>query len=246
DPDAPPDAAGVSCAYDLMDERGAPIPSDGGLYRPTEPIALRWALNFGCFFTHSGAVLRTPVLRECKGFDARYLHAEDYELWLRLAHEHPLANVPQVLLTRREHGGNVSTRYRDLQWHNAYRALQASLRRVLGREIPLDLVSHLLVTTPPAKASATRALAALHRELFEALARSAPQDLLRAVADDLAQRLGVIAARALRRHPSSALALALASARFGFVAFARSAIATRRGDPNVYRRSPVFTRALSR
>src|SRR5262249_38405060 len=137
--DAHPDVAGVSCAYDLIDERGAPIPSDWGLYRPTAPIALRWAPTFGCFFPPSGAVLRTPVLRECKGFDARYLHAEDYELWLRLAHEHPLANVPQVLLTRREHGGNVSTRYRDLQWHNAYRALQASLRRVLGREIPLDL-----------------------------------------------------------------------------------------------------------
>lgn len=238
--DSHPDVAGVSCAFDLIDERGDRLADDYGWFRPTQPLAVRWALNFGCFFTHSGAMLRTSALRASAGFDERYVHAEDYELWLRLVDEHRLANLPRVLLTRREHGANVSTHFREIQRQNAYRALQASLERVLERRVPIDLVSHLRDGTLPSKAGATRALTDLHIEVFNALTRGAPQQQIRPLADDLAERLGVLAARALRRQPSSAVIAAARGASAGLGACVRGFIATRRGDPHVYRRSPVF------
>jgi len=238
-----PDVAGVSCAYDRIDERGDRVADDYGWFLPTEPLALRWALNFGCFFTHSGAMLRTSVLHACDGFDARYAHAEDYDLWLRLVDEHRLANVPRILLTRREHGANISKRFREIQRQNAYRALQASLERLLKRRIPLDLVSHFRDGSLPGSAARTRALARLHGEVFQALTRAEPSQQIRPLAEDLAERLGVLAAWALRRQPSSALILAARGARCDFAAFVRSVIATRRGNPHLYRRSPVFAPA---
>ena len=240
---AHPDVAGVSCAFELIDERGERLADDYGWFRPTEPLALRWALHFGCFFTHGGAMLRTSAVRDARGFDARYAHAEDYELWLRLVDRHRLANVPRILLSVREHGGQVSNRFREIQRANAYRALHASLERVLQHPIPLELVSHLRDDSLPRSRSATRSLVRLHGELFQAHTRGEPAQRRRALAEDLADRLGVIAARALRRQPTSALLLAAAGARYEFTAFVRGFTATRRGDPRVYRRSPLFESA---
>jgi hypothetical protein len=240
--DEHPEVAGVSCCFDLIDERGHRLAHDHDWFRPTDPLALRWALNFGCYFAHGGAMLRTSVLRAA-GFDPRYAHAEDYELWLRLVDEHRLANVPRVLLAVRRHGGNVSNRFLEVQRQNGYRALQASLERVLGRRIPLELVGDLFEGRLPRGAAGTRELAVLQGQLFETLTRTRPSAQVRPLAEDLAERLGVLAAWSLRRQPSSALMLATRAARYGFAAFARSFIATRFGNPHVYRRSPIFVNA---
>jgi hypothetical protein len=232
----------VSCAFELIDERGERLADDHGRFRPTRPLAVRWALQFACWFTHGGALLRTAVLRAAGGYDPRYVHAEDYELWLRLTGEHRLANLPRVLLSVRAHGASVSRRYRELQRQNAHRALQASLERVLQREIPLELASALRDGCLPGPAAATRDLAILHRDLFRALTRGHPRAQIRPLADDLATRLGALAARALRHQPSGALILAALGARHGARAFARGFTAARSGDTSLYRRSPVFER----
>jgi glycosyltransferase involved in cell wall biosynthesis len=242
---AHPDVAGVSCAFDLIDDRGRALPGAYGWLRPVGPLALRWALNFGCFFTHSGAMLRTSVLRASGGFDSGYTHAEDYELWLRLVDQHRLANIPRVLLTRREHGGNVSTRFREIQQQNAYLALQASLERLLKRRIAFEQVRHLRDGTLPETASEVRALAALHCEAFDAVTRAEPRAQVRFVAGDLAQRLGALASYALRPHPLAALKIAASGMRRSFGNFVASFMANRYGDPHVYRRSPIFEHARS-
>ncbi len=242
---AHPDIVGVSCAFDLIDERGRPLPGEYGRVRPAEPLALRWALHFGCFFTHSGAMLRTSVLNASRGFDSRYTHAEDYELWLRLVDEHRLANIPRVLLTRREHGANVSTRFRAVQQQNAYLALQASLERLLKRRIIFEHVPHLRDGTLPEVAGEARAVAALHCEVFDALTRAESQTQVRPIAGDLAQRLGGLASRALRPHPMAALGIAASGMRHSFGNFVASFMANRHGDPHVYRRSPIFEHAQS-
>jgi glycosyltransferase involved in cell wall biosynthesis len=237
------DVAGVSCAFDMIDACGVPLANDLGRFRPTEPLALRWALHFGCFFTHSGAMLRTSVVRGVGGFDKRYIHAEDYDLWLRLAGEHRLANVAQILLTRREHGGNVSFRFHEVQRQSAHRALSDSLERLLGRPIPPELAKHVYEGTLPGSASDTLAVASLHGEVFRALSHAAAPEQARAMADDLAERLALLTARALVAQPWSAPMLAVRGARIGFVRFVRALVASLRGDRRVYRRSPVFVSA---
>ncbi len=235
-----PDIAGVSCAFDLMDDCGRPLPDDYGRLRPVESLALRWALHFGCFFTHSGAMFRTSVLSASGGFDSRYAYAEDYELWLRLVDEHRLANIPRILLTRREHGANVSTRFREIQRENAYLALQASVKRLLKRRIDFDEIRHLRDGTLPETARQTKAVAALYREIFDALTRSGSDSQVRPMAADLARRLAVLASRALRPHPIVALGIVAAGMRYDPKNFVSGFVANRAGDSRVQLRSPIF------
>jgi len=235
-----PDIAGVSCGFDLMDDCGRPLPDDYGRLRPVESLALRWALHFGCFFTHSGAMFRTSVLSASGGFDSRYAYAEDYELWLRLVDEHRLANIPRILLTRREHGANVSTRFREIQRENAYLALQASVKRLLKRRIDFDEIRHLRDGTLPETARQTKAVAALYREIFDALTRSGSDSQVRPMAADLARRLAVLASRALRPHPIVALGIVAAGMRYDPKNFVSGFVANRAGDSRVQLRSPIF------
>jgi hypothetical protein len=43
------------------------------------------------------------------GFDPAFLRAEDWDLWLRVAQEYPIAALPEVLIDYCWHGGNISS-----------------------------------------------------------------------------------------------------------------------------------------
>ena len=60
------------------------------------------------------------------------------------------------------------------------------------------------------------------------------------MAADLAQRLAVLASRALRPHPIVALAIAAAGMRYDPKNFVSSFVANRGGDSRVHLRSPIF------
>lgn len=238
-----PGVAGVSCAFDVVDDRGQPLPDDYGCARPVEPLALRWGLNFGCYFLHPGAILRTKVMLASGGFDPRYQHAEDYELWLRLSEQHCLANIPQILLSHRLHGANVSTRHREIQRENAYLALQSSMERLLKRDIVIEEVRHFRDGTLPESSAKSRTLAALHCEMFAILTSREAASQTRVVSGDLAQRLGVLASRSLRPYPVAAMSIAGSGLRHGVRDFILGFMRNRRGESSVLRHSPLFENA---
>lgn len=64
-------------------------------------------LLFSVPFVHPSVMLRAEILKE-NLFDERYKHAEDYELWCRIADQYRLANLPSYLLKYRWHTTNVS------------------------------------------------------------------------------------------------------------------------------------------
>ena len=72
---------------------------------------------------HPTACLRTEVLQELR-YRPDFIHAEDYDLWLRLCRHHRIDNVPKVLLHYRIHPTSVSHAYRALQRRNAWRAFR--------------------------------------------------------------------------------------------------------------------------
>ena len=59
-------------------------------------------------------------------------HAEDYDLWLRLAERHQLANLPEVVLRYRVHPGQVSHLALEQQVLSALAAQAAARRRRAG------------------------------------------------------------------------------------------------------------------
>ncbi len=60
-------------------------------------------------FIPTGTVLvRSEIIKALDGFNPRFRYGEDLELWARIAARYPIACLPDVLLLRRQHGGNVT------------------------------------------------------------------------------------------------------------------------------------------
>lgn len=71
-------------------------------------------LLFSTPFVHPSMMIRKEVL-EVNKYDENYKHAEDYELWCRIAHQGKIANIDKDLLLYRWHDSNVSVLNRETQ-----------------------------------------------------------------------------------------------------------------------------------
>jgi hypothetical protein len=59
---------------------------------------------------NSCAAFRRDVARAVGGYDERRRYAMDYDLWLRIADDHVVFNLDEVLAVRRMSGSNVAAR----------------------------------------------------------------------------------------------------------------------------------------
>jgi hypothetical protein len=74
-----------------------------------EPIPNALALLLKTNFIPTGTVLaRCAALEEAGGFTTDIRYGEDLELWAKLAAQHAIACLPEVLMLRRQHGENVT------------------------------------------------------------------------------------------------------------------------------------------
>jgi glycosyltransferase involved in cell wall biosynthesis len=103
---------------------------------PTAPaeIAERLIAGKHCF-VHPTVMIRTEALAQVGGYRAAFEGAEDADLWLRLAERFALANLPDVVLAKSVHPGQVSTRRME---EGIVRRLAAEasarLRRATGQD----------------------------------------------------------------------------------------------------------------
>ena len=77
---------------------------------PCDNAQLKFELLLNNPFVHSSVMIRKAALDRIGGYciDPARQPPEDYELWLRLAREHDVANIPEVLHVYREVGGSMS------------------------------------------------------------------------------------------------------------------------------------------
>ncbi len=112
------------------------------------------------FITTGSVVARRKVLVETGGFAEDLQLVEDLDLWLRIAHRHPIVWCDHVCLLRRRHERNTS---RDTD------AMSLAYLEVLKRQWPLASASKLVP-----RVEFDRLIALEHRQLAErALARGA-------------------------------------------------------------------------
>ncbi len=78
---------------------------------------------------HPTAMMRTDVLRKLGGYREEFRWAQDKDLWLRLAEQGRLANLPQPLLCYREHFRSTSWQRAEQQRDAVERALADARRR---------------------------------------------------------------------------------------------------------------------
>lgn len=71
--------------------------------------AIRCELLFGCAFAHPSVMVKKALIQALK-YDPNWEKAEDYELWVRAALSGwKMANVPEVLLSYRQHEFQMSS-----------------------------------------------------------------------------------------------------------------------------------------
>jgi glycosyltransferase involved in cell wall biosynthesis len=130
--DANPGVAVVGSALDLVDGRGTHV---GRVDHPTEPGTVRLRLIQGNVLAHSAVVIRRDRLDATCSYRRTFAHAEDYDLWLRIADSHDLANVAEPLTRYRIHADQVSATHIEEQAVSALAARTvARIRRDTGRE----------------------------------------------------------------------------------------------------------------
>lgn len=105
--DAHPDIAMVGTWAQIYQGN---IPSQRYHRHPASNDALQLELMFDNPFVHSSVMIRTEVLRQLGGYseDKTRQPPEDYELWSRIARQHQVANLPEVLTIYREFPGSMS------------------------------------------------------------------------------------------------------------------------------------------
>jgi len=92
-----------------------------------------WYRNPLC---HSAVLVRRAVFDTCGGYDARFIYAEDLELWFRVARRWQLNNLPESLVDYRVWPGSLTTRkLRRLAWVSLQ--IRRKAARELGCSMPL-------------------------------------------------------------------------------------------------------------
>jgi len=129
-----PEIAVLSGAMDVIDESGAFLHT---AVFPTGPDAVASELLRRSCVCHPAVMARADVLRSVAGYRRNAQHAEDYDLWLRVAEVGRIANLPDVLLSYRLHSQTISVRHVVAQELAALAARGAARVRRSGRADPL-------------------------------------------------------------------------------------------------------------
>jgi len=98
-----------------------------GLHHPCEPADVRKAMENYSALVHPAVLMRREAVREVGGYRSAFVAAEDYDLWLRLADRHDLANLNDVVLLYRLHPNQVSAQ-KCLQQSISTRGAQLSAK----------------------------------------------------------------------------------------------------------------------
>lgn len=93
------------------------------------------------FFAHPAMMLRKKVIDEIGGYDEKLNGAEDYDLFIRICAVYQMTNIPQVLLSHRLSGRQVT---HERLKHTELQALKARLKALISGKYPLWQVVYCL------------------------------------------------------------------------------------------------------
>jgi glycosyltransferase involved in cell wall biosynthesis len=111
---------------------------------PLRDDEIKIALRRGdCPLAHPAVLMRRNALASLAGYREAMVHAEDYDLWLRVADRFELANLETVLLKYRVHPNQLSIRKWRQQALSNLAARSAAILRRNGKPDPFDSGSEI-------------------------------------------------------------------------------------------------------
>ncbi|MEO8668135.1 MAG: glycosyltransferase [Bauldia sp.] len=107
-----PEIVAIGSSAVVIDEASRPV---GRIKVVTGDAAIRFRLMRSNPFVHSSMTMRRSAFVTAGRYRHDFPHAEDYDLWLRLAQRGRLANIAEPLVDHRRHSDSVSARFSDAQ-----------------------------------------------------------------------------------------------------------------------------------
>jgi glycosyl transferase family 2 len=104
---------------------------------PRADAEIRRRLALGSTFAHPVVMLRKSVFDRTGGYRTELLHAEDYDLWLRVAEISQMANLDRMLLYYRAHANQVSMLQAEQQVVSVVGAQLSAAARATGSADPI-------------------------------------------------------------------------------------------------------------
>lgn len=104
---ADPDADGVYCGYQFVDQENNPLPQIENRSIPSD--RLYDALLDGNFLVPESIFLRRHVYDEVGFFDETLRACEDWDVWLRVTKKFRIVHTPEILTRHRILAGSMST-----------------------------------------------------------------------------------------------------------------------------------------
>jgi glycosyltransferase involved in cell wall biosynthesis len=95
----------LGTGVELINEHGDVL----GIRGPSKPGTVVDKLRWRCPIAHPTAIIRREAIVEVGGYRAVARHAEDFDLWLRLAANGEIHAIPESLLSYRLHGNQVTS-----------------------------------------------------------------------------------------------------------------------------------------
>ena len=133
----------VGSLTDDIDERGQPYAMVPANHPLTHAAFLERIESCGQLLAHPTVMYRRDVVLSVGGYHAAFRHCEDYDLWLRLAHQTRIANLPEQLLRYRHYADQVSNRHALEQQIGVAVSHVAYQERMAGRPDPTATLDQL-------------------------------------------------------------------------------------------------------
>ena len=112
----------LGCQAWLVDDGGK---FSGLLDVALGPESIEWAGLWENPFIHTAAMFRREVVARLSGYDESFRICQDYDLWMRVAAEHPAANLSERLVVYRHAAESLQ--------HSGRETVREESRRVLRR-----------------------------------------------------------------------------------------------------------------
>ncbi len=123
--------------------------SNGNVRRyPPDDATIRSWLLFESVLAHPSVMMRRDLfVKTGLLYNAAYVHAEDYELWVRAARHTALANLPKILLRYRLHPQQVVEKHEATKLNSARLVRLTQLEHLGIRPTEEELVLHQALST---------------------------------------------------------------------------------------------------
>ena len=136
--DANPHIAVLGCLGERTDEYGAHL----SFTRPVaDPAAIKWQLILKNCIINTSVMYRRDIILGLGGYrDSCSVNsvqsAEDYDLWCRVSREHPITNLPQVLVKYKWHQDSITGEHLRDVVDMTVRIVRKNMEFVLSRPVP--------------------------------------------------------------------------------------------------------------